>query len=92
MRVQVSPVGFDGVRRETSWPETSAVLLLGDCLQPFGIVPSIFHKSKTPGPLVPPIHLAGEPALFHIINSVTLLAFVWSDPEQGGGIPNYYRK
>jgi single-stranded DNA-binding protein len=33
--------------------------------------------------LVPPtIRLAGEPALFHIINSVTVIGFVGADPEQ----------
>ena len=30
----------------------------------------------------PTIRLAGEPALFHIINSVTLIGFVGADPEQ----------
>jgi hypothetical protein len=30
----------------------------------------------------PTIRLAGEPALFHIINSVTLVGFVGADPEQ----------
>ncbi len=30
----------------------------------------------------PTIRLAGEPALFHIINSVTIIGFVGADPEQ----------
>jgi single-strand DNA-binding protein len=30
----------------------------------------------------PTIRLAGEPALFHIINSVTIIGFVGGDPEQ----------
>src|SRR5712692_7239274 len=75
-------------------PETLATPLLGDSLKPSGIAPSGLHKSKTPGPLVPPfwvrpprgpnptIRLAGEPALFHIINSVTIIGFVGADPEQ----------
>jgi single stranded DNA-binding protein len=30
----------------------------------------------------PTIRLSGEPALFHIINSVTIVGFVGADPEQ----------
>src|SRR5712692_9756357 len=76
------------------WPETLAILLPADSLQPSDIAPSALHKSKTPGPLVPPcwvrpprgpnptIRLAGEPALFHMINAVTIVGFVGADPEQ----------
>jgi single-strand DNA-binding protein len=59
-----------------------------------GIAPSGLHKSKTPGHwfllhvgLGPPrgpnptIRLTGGPALFHRINSVTVVGFVGADPE-----------
>src|SRR5882724_1895829 len=74
-----------------AWPETSAIPLPADSLTPSYIVPSGLRKSKTPGPSVPPfwvrpprgpnptIRLAGEPALFHIMNSVTIVGFVGAD-------------
>src|SRR5260370_4349531 len=73
-------------------PETLATPLRGDSLKPSDIAPIELHKSKTPGPLVPPfwvrpprrpnptIRLPGEPAPFHRINSVTLVGFVVADP------------
>src|SRR5712692_11626322 len=75
------------------WPETLAILLPADSLQPSDIAPSALHKSKTPGPLVPPcwvrplrgpnptIRPAGEPALFHIINVVHLIGYLGNNPE-----------
>src|SRR5882724_7070778 len=38
-----------------AWPETSAVPSPADSLTPSYIVPSGLRKSKTPGPLVPPL-------------------------------------
>ncbi|MGA2814208.1 MAG: single-stranded DNA-binding protein [Candidatus Acidiferrum sp.] len=74
-------------------PETLAIPLRGDSLKPSGIAPIELHKSKTPGPLVPPfwvrpprgpnptIRLAGELALFHIKNRVELMGFLGKSPE-----------
>ncbi|PYU82907.1 MAG: hypothetical protein DMG50_09885 [Acidobacteria bacterium] len=57
-------------------------------------LPSNFTNRKLQGHWFPPfwvrpprgpnptIRLAGEPALFHIINSVTIIGFVGADPEQ----------
>src|SRR5258708_11368613 len=81
-------------RLDRVMPETLATALRGDSLKPSDIAPIELHKSKAPGPLVPPfwvrpprgpnptIRLAGDPALFHIINSVTIIGFVGADPEQ----------